>query len=83
MNHYVIEELLKEKRRDMLQESERLRLVREYETSLKTASARRRNQLYVSLLGNLEIALGNMLIRAGVWLTKRQLRRGCVQGCEG
>ncbi|WP_419177062.1 hypothetical protein [Desulfosediminicola sp.] len=82
MNHYVIETVLKEKRQDMLQEAERLRHIREYEKSLQAGPGGRSSPIFIRLIGKLEIAVGGALIRAGVWLTKRQMRKGYGLACK-
>lgn len=83
MNHYIIEAVLKEKRQDMLQEAHRLRCIREYEEHERATAVRNRSPLRHRLIGSLEVTLGNLLIRAGLWLTKRQMRRGYAQVCKG
>lgn len=83
MNHYVIEAVLKEKKQDMLQEAQRLRRVREYEEHLQSSGPDKDKLFVLRLLGHLELALGNQLIRTGVWLTRRHMRRGCSLTCEG
>lgn len=59
MNPMIIEVLLKEQRQDMLQEAERLRLVKLYEANNPKPR------------GRLLVALGNLLIRLGQRLKHR------------
>lgn len=83
MNPYVIEAVLKEKRQDMLQEAERLRRIREYEEHLQSQAIQKRGVHFYRMVGKIEIALGNLLIRVGMWLTRRQTRRGYGLVCKG
>lgn len=83
MNHYVIEAVLKEKRQDMLQEAYRLRCIREYEEHVRATAVRSRSPLRHRVVGSLEVGLGNLFIRVGLWLTKRPMRRGYAQVCKG
>lgn len=59
MNHFYIDSMLKEKRRDMLEEASHLRLISSY-----NKSAHNRKNYYMS-------KLGGILIKSGEWLVKK------------
>lgn len=58
MNPYITELMIKERRREMLEEAERLRLIAAYEANRQTHKAR-----FLTALGEKLIALGERLKR--------------------
>jgi len=67
----------------MLEEAQRLRRIREYEEHVLATAVSSPAPLRHNVVGSLEVALGNLLIRVGLWLTKRPMRRGYAQACKG
>ena len=70
MNEYMIEQMLKEKRRDMLQEAERLRLRKECERKGGGVQSR------------LALVIGDLLIRMGERLKRKAIVNECRKPLE-